>query len=189
MNDFINNFDIEKAFRSILDVIFTARDTVEPIFDEYRTLLYIVGGLVSLLFGGISFWLLVKSKFFISKADDWADALFAGNTLMKRRTLRGWKTIVKDLGTDDAKKHKDAILLADLIFGEILRLAGYRGQTVHERLDQVPPGVLPNIEGLRRAHKMRDAFHKGTAPELTRDEAIAIVGEYRRAFQEFGLID
>ena len=141
-----------------------------------------------LLIAGIIYAAL-RSNWLTYKADDFFDAVSGPGILSKRRVLRGWKRIIKQINSNEPQKWKSAVLEADKILGEILRLSGYRGGNVHERLEQVTPEVLPNILDLRAAHRVRDAIVNEPDFALSHEEAVKLIHSYASAFRELDLID
>lgn len=138
--------------------------------------------IIGILYAGL------RSNWFLYRVDEWTDFLGAGD-LSRRRTLRGWKQILKRLETEEVNNWKIAILEADKILGDILRLNGYQGNSVHERLAGVTPEVLPNIEELKEVHKIRDRIaHEPDFP-LDQEETRRMIEVYSAAFRELGLID
>jgi len=130
----------------------------------------------------------VRSNWLRYKVDDFVDAMNLSD-LGKRRTVRDWRAIVEEFKSNDPNEWKKAILEADKILGEILRLVGYRGSNVHERLSQVTPEFLPNIERLKTAHEIRERIQREPDFVLNHEEAREILREYAAAFRRLSLID
>lgn len=115
--------------------------------------------------------------------------VFTSKDIAKRRGLRGWKQIQKRLKSGEEKQLKLAVIEADLILNEILKMAGYPGKNLEERLEQITSEQLSNIEEIRQAHKLKTRLVSEPDFNITPNEAEVIIEIYKKAFQEFNLIE
>jgi hypothetical protein len=67
-------------------------------------------------------------------------------------------------------------------------MAGYQGKNPDERLSQITPVELSNIEEIKQAHKLRNRITSEPDFILTLNEAGIIIDIYKKAFQELNLI-
>ena len=172
----------------IIDLALNLREAVGNFLNPYLPWLEFAAALISILLLIGIIYTALRSNWLLYRVDEWADFLGAGD-LSRRRTLRGWKQILKRLKTDEVKNWKIAVLEADKILGEILRLNGYQGNSVHERLAPVTPEILPNIDELKEVHALRDRIVHEPDFLLEQEEAQRIIEVYATAFRELGLID
>lgn len=151
---------------------------------------YLVG--ISLVLSLILLWLivysLIGSGWATKKYDQWSDILGVGD-IGRRRQLRAWKKIMKQIKTGDVESWKVAVLEADKIFDEILKMSGYRGETVHERFSQLPQEAISNRDKIVASHEIRDKILTEPDFALSNDEALTLLRHYQRAFKELGLIE
>ena len=175
-------------FDKVLDNFLNARDVAGDIFGVLLPWLELLAVIVSgvLIYGII--YSTIKSNWLVYKVDEWVD-IFGTANLSKRRTLRGWRQILKRLNTSSPNNWKIAIIEADKILAEVLILNGYKAESVHEQLKQIGPEILPNVEELKQAHKIRDRIVQEPDFNLTQDEAAQIIRIYAAAFRELGVID
>ena len=145
--------------------------------------------IISVFFVAMIVYSLMKSQQLMYEADEIWDTLFAGAKLLRRRTMRGWKDILKKIKSKDPADWRSAIFEADKILGHVLRLSGYKGASVEERLAAVPAGEIEHIDDLKRAHTARERLAEDPGKELSREEALEIVRIYRDGFKELELID
>jgi len=115
--------------------------------------------------------------------------VFTSKDICKRRSLMAWKQIQKRLKTGKADRLKLAILEADRILNEILKMAGYPGKNLDERLEQADSAQISNIEELRQAHKLKNRLVSEPDFVITRNEAEIIIDIYKKALQELNLIE
>ena len=179
MPDFINR---------IIDSLLAGRTSAAKFLGPALPWLEFGAFIISVLFIFGIIYFVIRSQWLLMRVDEWIDFLGAGD-LTRRRTLRGWRQILKRLRAEDAQNWKLAILEADKILAELLRLIGFKGETVHERLQKVTPEMLPNIEELYQVHALRDRIVQEPDFKITHEEASRIIRIYARAFRELGLID
>jgi len=147
---------------------------------------------ISLVLSGFFIWgiyyCIAGSGYAKKRFDEFSDAIGVGDT-GKRRQWRAWKRILKRLKSDNMIKWKMAILEADAIFDEILKMGGYQGNDIHERFKQLPPTALSNFEQIQMAHKIRDRVRQESDFVISKAEAEEVIKIYGQAFKELGLIE
>jgi hypothetical protein len=72
--------------------------------------------------------------------------------LMKNK----WLKIRSRLESPEASQWKAAILEADALIDKVLASMGYAGKNLTERLEKIKPVQLPDYEGLKKAHQIRN---------------------------------
>jgi len=95
---------------------------------------------------------------------------------------QNWKKIKKRLERKWESESKLAIIEADRILDNLLKQMGYRGETLGERLKQLKPDLLPNIEEVWVAHKIRNDIIHDPNYRLSHQEAERAVEIYEKAF-------
>lgn len=114
------------------------------------------------------------------------DALMVGN-LPQRRSIKGWQEIMKKISSKKEQDWQTALILADSILDEVLKLAGYYGKNLTDRLDSITSAQMGNIEELRQAHQLAQQAKKEdfSTSKAEISEAIYV---YRKTFQELRLL-
>ncbi len=95
---------------------------------------------------------------------------------------QNWKKIKKRLERKWESESKLAIIESDRILDNLLKQMGYRGETLGERLKQLKPDLLPNIEEVWVAHKIRNDIIHDPNYRLPHQEAERAVEIYEKAF-------
>lgn len=113
---------------------------------------------------------------------------FGKEYVSRRRSLVAWKQIQKRLGSSEQNDWKLAILEADHILNEILKMSGYLGR-MDDKLKLLEPAQLKNIEDVRRAHIIHDKIKTTPSFVITQEEAKDVLSVYEQSFTELGLID
>jgi hypothetical protein len=109
--------------------------------------------------------------------------------LSKEHAQKTWAKIEEHFFKGGENDLKIAIIDADKLLGEALREAGIRGATIGDRLKNVRPNQIPNLDQLWQAHRVRnDIAHQPTFA-LKRDLAEKTLAIYEETFRQFELID
>jgi hypothetical protein len=97
-----------------------------------------------------------------------------------------WREIVDLTGSANPNDWRQAILLADVMLGDLLDALGYRGDGIGEKLKSVEPGDFPTLDLAWDAHRVRNEIaHAGSDFLLTQREARRTIDLYRRVFESF----
>lgn len=179
--------ELIKIFNAIIQAILHFRAWVEGWLAPAMPIVKSASIVISaILIWGI-FYAATRSGYFIRRIEDFKDKYMVGN-VGKDRQMRAWRRILKRMRSDSPESWKRAILDADDILDEILKMSGYVGNTPDERFQQLPPEALANHDRIIAAHKIRDQIQRNPEYTLDRSEAIAVLREYEKAFKQLGLI-
>ncbi len=157
-----------------------------PWFTENLWWIQVVSIIASALFLWGTIHILRANHYLAMKKEQFLEA-FGGDYVSRRRTLIIWKQIQKRLQLPDQNEWKKAILEADHILNEILKMAGYLGK-MDDKLELLTDAQLSNIENVRRAHMVRDKIQNDPSFIITMEEALEVVGVYEQSFKELNLI-
>jgi len=96
--------------------------------------------------------------------------------------------MIEHSSSDNPTDWKLAIIEADIILDEMLKEAGYGGNSLGERLRSISPTQLQSLDDAWQAHKVRNQIaHGGADFILTRRLAEDTIKQYRRVFYDLGL--
>lgn len=104
--------------------------------------------------------------------------------LSKKEMDSQWQAIFDKLESNNESEYKLAVIEADKILDGLLKDAGYQGGDMGERLKQVSPDKLPNLDELWQAHKVRNQIAHETNFQLSQSQAKRAVEIYRRALED-----
>ena len=115
--------------------------------------------------------------------------VFGFRNISHSRALRGWKQVKKRLESKDKKQWRSAVVEADAIFDEALKIAGYNGKTFDERLEAADHTKFFNIsvEEIKEAHRLKDRIASEPEFQVSLNEAEVIVRMYKNACKELCL--
>lgn len=105
------------------------------------------------------------------------------------RNLR-WENARDKVFTDNPSDWKLAIIEADTVLDELLTERGYVGAGIGEKLKQAEMGGFKPVQKAWEAHKIRNdiAHDNGGGVEISKREAIRVIGLYEQVFEEEGYI-
>lgn len=95
-----------------------------------------------------------------------------------------WDEIEKHINSTREAEWKFAVIEADKLVDELLKNAGFAGDTMGDRLMNIQPGQLTTLQGLWEAHKIRNRLVHDTNYFLRYTEAKRAVGLYEKTLKE-----
>lgn len=100
-----------------------------------------------------------------------------------------WERVVNHINSTNSSDWKLAIIEADIMLDELLRVAGYHGDSIGEMLKAVEKSDFLTLDQAWEAHKVRNRIaHDGAAFELTERDAKHVISLYEAVFKEFKII-
>ena len=105
-----------------------------------------------------------------------------------RRREKQWKAIMQRLETNNQQEYKLSILEADHILDEILTKLGIGGVSVDERIQKIPPSMLPETEDLQATHQIRNAIVANPDYQISEQEAEKILETYGTILRNLDII-
>jgi len=151
----------------------------------FLKILFIIFSLISL--GFIIFFLLKSSwlKYFVIYD------LFEFLTYQSYKSkviTKQWKKIKKRLETDLEAEYKLALIEADSLLDEVFKKKGFEGDTLAEKLKKINIDILPNLEEIWQAHKIRNNIVHDPDYQLSFDEAKRTISIYEKALIDLEVI-
>lgn len=123
---------------------------------------------------------------------EWAGFSRAAHTVAAEdvpRTVLRWQRVLEHAQSEDEHQWRLAILEADIMLNELLDLQGYKGETMADKMKQVPRTQFNSIDDAWDAHKVRNRVaHEGSEHRLSEREKNHVINKYERIFREFGFI-
>lgn len=133
-------------------------------------------------------YFMIKANYFGKKIEDYMDIHGIGN-LTKRKSLKGWEQIKKRIKTSVQQEWKLAVLEADTILNEILKMAGYLGADLSSKLEILTIENLSNLDEIKKAHLIARQIMKDPGMELKKEDAIIALKSYKKSFIELNLLE
>ena len=175
-----------RNYNIISEYLYRIRDIFGGFISENLALLQFISLVLSGLFLLGFIYILIRVNYLNMKTEEFMD-LFGMGDLSKRRSLRGWKQIQQRLASEDPQQWKIALLEADKILDEILKMAGYLGK-MDDKLETITPAQLSNVEDVKAAHKICSQIIQDPTFELAQTAAHDTIDIYKKSFLELNLI-
>lgn len=99
-----------------------------------------------------------------------------------------WEEILRHMDSAKEAEWKFAIIEADKLIDLVLKRVGFFGDTLGERLTNIQPGQLENLQNLWDAHKVRNRIAHEVDYFLRYSEAKQAISYYEAALQELSAI-
>jgi hypothetical protein len=96
-----------------------------------------------------------------------------------------WGEITRHMESAKEAEWRFAIIEADKMVEEVLKRAGYPGNSLGERLMNMEPGQLETLDGLWYAHKIRNRIAHDMSYFLRYTEAKQVIGFFEATLREF----
>lgn len=109
-----------------------------------------------------------------------------GRELDQAKYRSRWLSITQELG-DTPGSWQFAIMNADKLLDSALRDRGVAGETLGERLKNAKP-YLSNIDGVWRAHKLRNRIAHDEAVTVSKRQANETLKVFKRALIDLGAL-
>ena len=115
-----------------------------------------------------------------------APALFGAE---KEKINEKWEKVLEHINSNNPSDWRLAIIEADIMLDELLRSAGYHGETVGDLLKAVEASDMLTLEQAWEAHKVRNRIaHSGSDFDLNEREAKRVIALFESVFKEFQII-
>lgn len=152
-------------------------------------ILKMVGMIATIVFGSLFVWVLLKmNRYFkerMTKLKLEIRPPAGGQGPLEAR----WQEVKRHLDSIKEAEWKFALIEADKIVDDILRQAGFSGETLGERLKGILPGQLVSLQALWSAHKLRNAMAHDVNFNARYAEIKEAIGNYEKALQELGALN
>ena len=102
------------------------------------------GLILSCIFIALTIFFAVRTGWIALRVDRVRDVILKTN-LPKKRSMKIWQRVQTHFYAGDDNSLKLALLEADKVLDEALRLAGFRGESLGDRLKKLDESKLPNL--------------------------------------------
>ncbi|MCH8741450.1 hypothetical protein IH779_00975 [Patescibacteria group bacterium] len=150
-------------------------------FQDISSIIRIVFGLIFLSLFILVIFLLKGSSYL--KLLFWQDIMefFTFKPYGSKKIEKRWNKIKDRLNLSSESEHKLAIIEAESLLDDILKKIGFSGEVIGDRLKQITPLQLENIEEILEAHKIRNNIVHDPDYRLSLEEAKKAFEIYEKA--------
>jgi len=157
---------------------------ISPVWSEWLIITRIVFIAISLFLIGLIVFTLLKTSWlkYIFLQD--AAEVLTYRPFGVRNIEKDWRKVASRLDTGSEPEYKLAVIEADNMMNEILKRMGYGGQSLGERLEKLTAATLPNIDGVKEAHKVRNNIVHDPNYKLSLEETRKTLSIFEKAFRD-----
>lgn len=102
---------------------------------------------------------------------------------------RKWDKVLEHVSSMNPSDWRLSILEADILLEEVLKRAGYQGESIGDRLKAADRATFKSLDSAWEAHKIRNSIaHQGSDFNLSQREAKRVIGLFEEVFKEFDFI-
>ena len=171
----------------MLEALLSLREFLADIFGPFFSFIKITSATLSLVFFfGTVYSVYRLFELMGVKVELPVSDLIEGKS--PRRAVRAWKRVEERLAVGDDPHLKLAVIEADKVLDEVLKLSGFPGESMGDRLKSVNSAQLSNLNDIWHAHKLRNRIVHEPDYDITKVEADVAVKIYARALEELGLL-
>lgn len=154
-------------------------------FQSFWAIFVVISSIVSLLFLiGIVYSYLRLREIRIAEAKFYGEPIVVESVEEKRNTR--WEHIQVLILSENSNDWRQAIIEADAMLDDMIRLMGYPGDTLGERLRGIEKSDFETLDQAWEAHKVRNRIaHEGVSFQLDQREVRRVIDLYRQVFEEF----
>ncbi len=146
-------------------------------------------GIFLALFFGVLVIILISKIGILKKFFKATDNFLKGGRTSKKNLNASWQKILSRLKQSDEANLHMALIEADNIFDDLLKLMGLPGESMADRLKYLNSAQVSNIEEIWQAHKLRNQIVHGSEYPIARSEIEFGVRAYEKALKELKFID
>ena len=149
----------------------------------------IISFILSIVFGALAAYFIVQFQKLIGlKIKTALSAIRIPQSASGGATQSCWEEILRHMDSSKESQWKLAIIEADKLIDNMLKLAGYSGETMGDRLMNIEKGQFLSLDALWEAHKIRNKLVHDLNYFLRYAEARRAMEAYRSVMEELGAI-
>lgn len=100
------------------------------------------------------------------------------------KIVKRWNKIVKRIESGSEDEYKLSILEAEETLSDVLERLGYKGESLEEKLDNLPSGTISNIEKLKEVSEVRSKVVYNPDYKLSLDETKRVLDVFNQALKD-----
>lgn len=146
------------------------------------------GIVASVIFGCLFIWIVLKMRNKMLKKITEVKLELNPPAAGKSKHDAKWQEVQNHIRSLQEAEWKFAVIEADKIVEEVLREAGWPGDTLGEKLMQIDKNQLVSIDELWEAHKLRNVIVHDPDRQVRLNDARVAVSQYEKALRELGAL-
>lgn len=107
----------------------------------------------------------------------------------KAKFKQKWEKIKVRILSDNPSEYKVAVIEADNMIDDIVGKLGYKGESLAEKLGNIPEGHLEHLDEIRDSHDIRNKIIHDEEFVLTREEAVRVIKNFEKLLYYLQVLD
>ncbi len=153
----------------------------------YKVIRFIFIAVGLYLFAWILFLLLKNSWLRYRYFEDYTEAL-SYKPFERKEIGKRWDNVLKHLDSGKESEFKMALIDADNILWEVFQKMGYKEETIGDILENIEEGVVPKLDEIKEAHRIRNKVVHDPDYSLDREEAEKTLKVYEETLRNLEAI-
>ena len=154
----------------------------------YGAIKYFMVGMTFLFIIGIILIIIrIEGGFKIRIKEAIEEAKEAGK-LPKTKTQNKWEIISSKIESEDAGDYKEAVILAENLFKDVLKAANLSGDNLEKKLSKIPDNQLEFKEDIVWAYQLKEKILSDENFTVDHEEAKRAVYVFKRALKEMSVL-
>ena len=149
--------------------------------------------ILSVIFGVILVWIMIKiGDLYKNKVKDAIENAVEGLTPPPEAVTaydNRWQEIKSHVNSFVQAEWKMAIIEGDKFVDDVLKTAGFAGESMGERLMLIKPDQIVNLQYLWDAHKLRNLLVHDANFRLTHQQALFAINAFESVLKELGALN
>ena len=162
------------------------------IFDYFQNIdtdqIKMISFILSLVFGILFAIIVMKINKLNKRKLNILDSILTPPPPSQTGVMARWEEILRHADSPKEFEWKFAVIESDKLADDMLKAAGYQGETMGERLLSIDKSQFENLDGLWEAHKLRNKVVHDTNYFVRYGEARQAIEYYEKALKELGVL-
>ncbi len=163
-------------------------EVVPPAYYATWSFLRIVFIILFVFLAGMLVFLLFINEYVKLRFIEIIEEFIRAKPRRKIKLKADWKKNIRQIERGEEGDRKLAIIEIDDTIKDALLQLGYEGDTLGEMLENASKEFIPNLEDLKRAHKIRRDLIYDPNKTLSPEEASELIAIYEEAFRNLQLL-
>lgn len=110
------------------------------------------------------------------------------SVLRDPKIVSRWQELMESVAGESSHAYTVAIIDADKLVDAVLKRLGFKGEHIADRIERIASGNLSTVDGLWRAHRVRNEIAHTPGFELNSVDAKQVLGAYEAFLKELGVL-
>ncbi len=155
-----------------------------PFIYNIYFVLRIIFTIVTLFFVGLLIFLFFKSDYKSYRYLEWHSEFKNFKPYFGVKLDQNWEDIVEQAKDDNESERKLAIIEADDMIDSALAQLGYTGDNLMEKLDGLNKDIIPKIDELKEAHRLKRDLVYDPNKSVSKEDAERVIKDYEETFKD-----